>query len=115
MQIRKLCSFLTYPNLVFLPSLYSISSGDDTSLKEQSEPETSTGQHTLQKDFSAFVERFPVLLGCPPPTKKQRVDSGFTQDRMLYDKWRASQYAQRVKYLLCRSPNHSIRHRLQFI
>ncbi len=32
-------------------------------------------------------------------TLKQRVDSGFPPDRMFYDKWRAFQYAQRVKHL----------------
>ncbi|KAI7796801.1 hypothetical protein IRJ41_006715 [Triplophysa rosa] len=58
------------------------------------------GQHTFQKDFSAFVARFPVSLEGQPPCKKQRVDSGYPEDATFYLKWRASQYAKRLEYLM---------------
>ncbi|KAL0185435.1 hypothetical protein M9458_021132, partial [Cirrhinus mrigala] len=60
-----------------------------------------TEQQASRKDFSAFVARFPVSLEGQPPTKKQRLDSGFPEDRVFYDRWRAAQYTKREKYLLC--------------
>ncbi|XP_051741310.1 uncharacterized protein LOC127507920 isoform X2 [Ctenopharyngodon idella] len=80
-----------------LDSLAGTSSDDDTSLAELGTAGTSS-----RKDFSAFVTRFPVSLEGQPPTKRQRVDSGFPADRVFYDKWRTSQYAQREEYLLSR-------------
>ncbi|CAM4575487.1 unnamed protein product [Leuciscus chuanchicus] len=35
-----------------------------------------------------------------PPSKRKRVESGFPDDRVFYDKWRTTQYAQREEYLL---------------
>ncbi len=81
--------------------LHSTSSDDDTSLAELSTAGTST--HASWKDFSAFLDRFPVSLEGKPPTKKRRVESGFPEDRVFYDKWRTTQYTQREEYLLCES------------
>ncbi|KAK2915691.1 hypothetical protein Q8A67_000065 [Cirrhinus molitorella] len=80
---------------MLLDSLEGTSSDDDTSLAE-----LKNEQHTSQKDFSAFLSRFPVSLEGQPPTKKRRVDSGFPDDRVFYDKWRTTQYTQREEYLL---------------
>lgn len=85
--------------------LHSTSSDDDTSLAELSTAGTKE-RYASRKDFSAFLARFPVLLEGQPPTKRQRVDSGFPEDRVFYDKWRAAQYTQREEYLLCESPMH---------
>ncbi|KAK2813502.1 hypothetical protein Q5P01_000786 [Channa striata] len=52
------------------------------------------------KDFDNFVEVFPVTLTGQPPTKKQRADAGFPQDRCFYDKWKAAQFGKREGYLL---------------
>ncbi|CAM4574700.1 unnamed protein product [Leuciscus chuanchicus] len=53
-----------------------------------------------RRDFMAFVNTFPVSLEGLPPSKKQRMEAGFPENRVFYDKWRASQYAQREKHLL---------------
>ncbi|CAM4574692.1 unnamed protein product [Leuciscus chuanchicus] len=53
-----------------------------------------------RRDFLAFLDRFPVSLEGVPPSKKQRMEAGFSEDRNFYDKWRATQYAQREKHLL---------------
>ncbi|KAJ4921930.1 hypothetical protein JOQ06_022194 [Pogonophryne albipinna] len=37
---------------------------------------------------------------CQPPTKKQRVDAGFSENRVYYDRWRKCQYADRQEHLL---------------
>lgn len=92
-----------------IPHLHSTSL-DDTSLAEFDVAGSSMDQQAPRKDFVAFVERFPVLLGGQPPSKKQRVESGFPDDRILYDKWRAAQYTQREEYMLCKSQNPSIKH-----
>ncbi|KAL2093818.1 hypothetical protein ACEWY4_011130 [Coilia grayii] len=55
---------------------------------------------TRDKEFSDFVERFPVSRDGQPPYKKERVDAGFPEDRFFYDKWRGCQYTEREKYLL---------------
>ncbi|KAL1277210.1 hypothetical protein QQF64_023883 [Cirrhinus molitorella] len=85
---------------MLLESLEGTSSGDDTSLAELSAAGTNNEQHTSRKDFSAFLSKFPVSLEGQPPTKKRRVDSGFPEDRVFYDKWRAAQCTQREQYLL---------------
>ncbi|KAG1927300.1 hypothetical protein F2P79_024363 [Pimephales promelas] len=74
--------------------LESLSSTSETSL------ETSGAAGGPQRDFQAFLDRFPVSLEGLPPTKKQRMESGFQESCDFYDKWRASQYAQREKHLL---------------
>ncbi|XP_073701792.1 uncharacterized protein [Garra rufa] len=84
---------------VLLDSLEG-TSDDDTFLAELSTAGTSAEQYTSLKDFSAFVARFPISLEGHPPTKNQRVASGFPEDRVFYDRWRASQYSRREKYLL---------------
>ncbi|KAK7172408.1 hypothetical protein R3I93_004667 [Phoxinus phoxinus] len=53
-----------------------------------------------RKDFAEFVARFPVSPEGQPPSKRQRVESGFPDDRIFYDKWRTTQYAKREEYLL---------------
>nr|XP_055049489.1 uncharacterized protein LOC129434954 [Misgurnus anguillicaudatus] len=71
------------------------------SLSRTSVDETSlTSSGTAQKDFIEFVARFPVSIEGQPPSKKKRVESGFPDDRVFYDKWRITQYAQRQEYLL---------------
>ncbi|XP_017210951.2 uncharacterized protein si:dkey-23a23.2 [Danio rerio] len=52
------------------------------------------------KDFSSFISSFPVSRGGQPPTKMQRLNAGFPDDRVFYDKWRTVQYNQRQEYLL---------------
>uniref|UniRef100_A0A8C1S358 Si:dkey-23a23.2 n=1 Tax=Cyprinus carpio TaxID=7962 RepID=A0A8C1S358_CYPCA len=84
---------------LLLDFLKGTSSDDDTSLAELSTAGTKE-RYASRKDFSAFLDRFPVLLEGQPPTKRQRVDSGFPEDRVFYDKWRAAQYTQREEYLL---------------
>ncbi|XP_039598343.1 uncharacterized protein si:dkey-23a23.2 [Polypterus senegalus] len=54
----------------------------------------------VHADFSAFVTVFPVSNDGLPPTKKMRKEAGFGEDRFCYDKWRASQYTERQKYIL---------------
>ncbi|KAA0720553.1 hypothetical protein E1301_Tti019683 [Triplophysa tibetana] len=78
---------------VLLDSLAGCSSGDETSAAASSEC-------TFPKGFSDFVTRFKVSLKGQPPSKKQRVDAGFPDDHTFYHKWRSSQYAKRVEYLL---------------
>lgn len=83
-------------------------------LHSRSADETSLDTHGAaggpRRDFLAFVDRFPVSLEGVPPSKKKRMESGFPEDRIFYDKWRATQYAQREKHLLCKSLNPSIQH-----
>ncbi|XP_051949110.1 uncharacterized protein si:dkey-23a23.2 isoform X2 [Xyrauchen texanus] len=78
---------------LLLESLASTSE-DETSLA------TSGAAGPSQKDFAEFVARFPVSTEGQPPSKRQRVESGFPDDRVFYDKWRMTQYAQREEYLL---------------
>uniref|UniRef100_A0A8D3CLM9 SET domain-containing protein n=2 Tax=Scophthalmus maximus TaxID=52904 RepID=A0A8D3CLM9_SCOMX len=58
------------------------------------------------KDFSTFLECFPVGVTGQPPTKKQRTDAGFLPGRVFYDKWRVAQYNQRAEYLLSQYSRH---------
>ncbi|XP_071341918.1 uncharacterized protein [Trachinotus anak] len=58
------------------------------------------------RDFSAFLQDFPVTETGKPPTKKQRVDAGFPPDRVFYDRWRAVQFGKREQYLLSKSSRH---------
>ncbi|XP_059364909.1 uncharacterized protein si:dkey-23a23.2 [Carassius carassius] len=90
---------------LLLDSLKGTSTEDDTSLAELSTA-GNREQQALRKDFSAFLDRFPVSMEGQPPTKKQRVDSGFPEDRVFYDKWRATQYTQREEYLLSQFTHH---------
>ncbi|XP_039509529.1 uncharacterized protein LOC120464212 [Pimephales promelas] len=78
---------------LLLESLVS-TSADETSSA------TSCAAGPSGKSFAEFVERFPVSPEGQPPSKKQRVESGFPDDRVFYDKWRITQYAQREQYLL---------------
>ncbi|KAK7152442.1 hypothetical protein R3I93_010609 [Phoxinus phoxinus] len=87
---------------VLLDSLSGASSDDDTSLAELSSAGSSIEEHASRKDFPAFIARFPVSLEGQPPSKKQRVDSGFPGGRVLSDKWRSSQYKKREEHLLSR-------------
>ncbi|XP_077083203.1 uncharacterized protein LOC143736351 [Siphateles boraxobius] len=75
---------------LLLESLAS-TSADETSLATSSAD---------RKDFVEFVARFPVSPEGQPPSKRQRVEAGFPDDRVFYDKWRVTQYAQREEYLL---------------
>lgn len=75
---------------LLLESLAS-TSADETSLA------TSSTAGASRKDFVEFVARFPVSPEGQPPSKKQRVESGFP---VFYDKWRTTKYAQREEYLL---------------
>ncbi|XP_049325733.1 N-lysine methyltransferase KMT5A-A-like [Astyanax mexicanus] len=52
------------------------------------------------KDFSEFLVAFPVSTSGQPPTKKARMQQGFPDDRMFYDKWRCEQYRMRQDSLL---------------
>ncbi|KAI2647250.1 N-lysine methyltransferase KMT5A-A [Labeo rohita] len=80
---------------VLLDSLAGFTSDDDPDT-----PGTSVECGPPSKDFSAFLARFPVSLGGQPPNKKQRVNEGFAEDRVFYDRWRSTQYAKREEYLL---------------
>ncbi|KAK9517598.1 hypothetical protein VZT92_022956 [Zoarces viviparus] len=48
--------------------------------------------------FSDFLAAFPVTVDGKPPTKKQRIDAGFPENRVFDARWRANQY--RGQYLL---------------
>lgn len=63
-------------------------------------------------EFADFVARFPLTTDGQPPRKKARVDAGFSDDQVFYDKWRAAQYAEREKYLLCKFCSPYIQHYL---
>nr|XP_055062938.1 uncharacterized protein LOC129445994 [Misgurnus anguillicaudatus] len=52
------------------------------------------------RDFGAFLLRFPVTLSSSPPSKQQRIAAGFPSDRVFYDRWRALQFAKREEHLL---------------
>ncbi|XP_075947876.1 uncharacterized protein LOC142949895 [Anarhichas minor] len=52
------------------------------------------------KHFDEFIASFPVTNDGKPPTKRQRIDAGFPDNRTFYDKWRGDQYAKRTQYLL---------------
>ncbi|KAL0153860.1 hypothetical protein M9458_050842, partial [Cirrhinus mrigala] len=80
---------------VLLDSLSGYVSDDDTDTSE-----TSVECGPSFKDFSNFMSRFPVSLDGQPPSKKQRVDEGFPDGRVFYDRWRRVQYAKREEYLL---------------
>ncbi|KAJ4921923.1 hypothetical protein JOQ06_022187 [Pogonophryne albipinna] len=58
------------------------------------------GSCMSEKEFSDFQKTFPVSRDCQPPTKKQRVDAGFSENRVYYDRWRKCQYADRQEHLL---------------
>ncbi|KAI4800266.1 hypothetical protein KUCAC02_013395 [Chaenocephalus aceratus] len=69
------------------------------------------GRHTLQEarafNYSGHscpvghpAWTFPVSRDCQPPTKKQRVEAGFSENRVYYDRWRKGQYADRQEHLL---------------
>ncbi|KAJ4918928.1 hypothetical protein JOQ06_022199 [Pogonophryne albipinna] len=60
----------------------------------------SPGSCMSEKEFSDFQKTFPVSRDCQPPTKKQRVDAGFSENRVYYDRWRKCQYADRQEHLL---------------
>ncbi|MEQ2201261.1 hypothetical protein XENOCAPTIV_009901 [Xenoophorus captivus] len=53
-----------------------------------------------KEDLSKFLKYFPVTLDGQPPSKKQRVQAGFSEGRVFYDKWRVLQYAKREEHLL---------------
>ncbi|XP_056121573.1 uncharacterized protein LOC130099791 [Rhinichthys klamathensis goyatoka] len=76
-----------------IPLLYC-TSVDEASLA------TSGAAGPSRKDFAEFVVRFPISPEGQPPSKMQRVESGFPDDHVFYDKWRMTQYAQREEYLL---------------
>ncbi|XP_077357112.1 uncharacterized protein LOC144004069 [Festucalex cinctus] len=61
---------------------------------------SATDTKSLWSDFDAFVKAFPVTRLAQPPTKKMRMEAGFSEDRTNYDKWRKQQYEQREQYLL---------------
>ncbi|XP_039527510.1 uncharacterized protein LOC120479279 isoform X1 [Pimephales promelas] len=84
---------------LLLESLVS-TSADETSSA------TSGAAGPSGKSFAEFVEIFPVSPEGQPPSKKQRVESGFPDDRVFYDKWRITQRAQREEYLLSRFTVH---------
>ncbi|KAJ4921922.1 hypothetical protein JOQ06_022186 [Pogonophryne albipinna] len=58
------------------------------------------GSCMSEKEFSDFQKTFPVSRDCQPPTKKQRVDAGFSENRVYYDRWRKCKYADRQEHLL---------------
>ncbi|KAI4800254.1 hypothetical protein KUCAC02_013383 [Chaenocephalus aceratus] len=60
----------------------------------------SPGSCMSGKEFSDFQQTFPVSRDCQPPTKKQRVEAGFPENRVHYDRWRKGQYADRQEHLL---------------
>ncbi|KAI4796482.1 hypothetical protein KUCAC02_026984 [Chaenocephalus aceratus] len=60
----------------------------------------SPGSCMSGKEFSDFQQTFPVSRDCQPPTKKQRVEAGFSENRVYYDRWRKGQYADRQEHLL---------------
>ncbi|XP_077357251.1 uncharacterized protein LOC144004143 isoform X1 [Festucalex cinctus] len=61
---------------------------------------SATDTKSLWSDFDAFVKAFPVTRLGQPPTKKMRMEAGFSEDRTNYDEWRKQQYEQREQYLL---------------
>ena len=67
--------------------------------EEASGSEEDSGE---RKDFAAFLNSFPVTLNASVPTKKQRLDAGFSSDRVFYDKWRSQQRALRSEYIVCK-------------
>ncbi|KAI4787188.1 hypothetical protein KUCAC02_036630 [Chaenocephalus aceratus] len=60
----------------------------------------SPGSCMSGKEFSDFQQTFPISKDCQPPTKKQRVEAGFSENRVYYDRWRKCQYADRQEHLL---------------
>ncbi|KAI4800247.1 hypothetical protein KUCAC02_013376 [Chaenocephalus aceratus] len=60
----------------------------------------SPGSCMSGKEFSDFQQTFPVSRDGQPPTKKQRVEAGFSENRVYYDRWRKGQYADRQEHLL---------------
>ncbi|KAI4800258.1 hypothetical protein KUCAC02_013387 [Chaenocephalus aceratus] len=60
----------------------------------------SPGSCMSGKEFSDFQQTFPVSRDGQPPTKKQRVEAGFPENRVYYDRWRKGQYADRQEHLL---------------
>ncbi|KAI4800308.1 hypothetical protein KUCAC02_013353 [Chaenocephalus aceratus] len=60
----------------------------------------SPGSCMSGKEFSDFQQTFPVSRDCQPPTKKQRVEAGFSENRVYYDRWRKCHYADRQEHLL---------------
>ncbi|KAF6730407.1 N-lysine methyltransferase SETD8 [Oryzias melastigma] len=52
------------------------------------------------EEFGRFAELFPVTLDGKPPNKVTRVEAGFSEDRTLYDRWRAEQFKLREAHLL---------------
>ncbi|MEQ2166934.1 hypothetical protein GOODEAATRI_033594, partial [Goodea atripinnis] len=74
---------------------------------EDSGGEMSSGAEKIQRDeedgkedLSKFLMFFPVKLDGQQPTKKKRVEAGFSEGRVFYDKWRTLQYAKREEHLL---------------
>ncbi|XP_056310459.1 uncharacterized protein si:dkey-23a23.2 isoform X2 [Danio aesculapii] len=82
---------------VLLDSMVGFSSEDESRAVE--EAETSEESEPV-RDFSSFISSFPVSCGGQPPNKMQRINAGFSDDRVFYDKWRTVQYVQRQEYLL---------------
>ncbi|XP_070410517.1 uncharacterized protein [Nothobranchius furzeri] len=58
------------------------------------------------KSFEEFISVFPIALNGQPPTKIQRTDAGFNADRCFYDKWRATQFSKRERYMLSKFYRH---------
>ncbi|XP_078791542.1 uncharacterized protein LOC144986865 isoform X2 [Oryzias latipes] len=50
--------------------------------------------------FGSFEQSFPVTLNGKPPNKVSRQEAGFSEDRSLYDRWRAQQFKMRETHLL---------------
>ncbi|XP_075944699.1 uncharacterized protein LOC142946711 [Anarhichas minor] len=50
--------------------------------------------------FDVFKAAFPVTNDGHPPSKKQRMDAGFSGNRSHYDRWGGVQYIKRGNYLL---------------
>lgn len=67
--------------------------GDRAALKRsQAAPE--------EEDFGRFQQMFPVTLDGKPPNKVSRKGAGFSENRILNDKWRAQQFKMREAHLL---------------
>ncbi|XP_047433526.1 uncharacterized protein LOC125003566 [Mugil cephalus] len=102
-RMRTLHKTVVTSNL--LQSLRGSSPEDSTdgragqSQKRGREEETDSEEKETE-NMTAFLSKFPVTLNGQPPCKRIRVSAGFSEGRVLYDRWRVMQRGMREDHLL---------------
>ncbi|XP_052445043.1 uncharacterized protein LOC127986821 isoform X1 [Carassius gibelio] len=80
-----------------MPCSSSDEPSDERRVRKQKRGRGAADQY--DRDFGAFLLKFPVTTSSSPPTKKKRTAAGFPSDKVFYNRWRSLQFAKREEYL----------------